>query len=57
MTIARRCVCLCVCVGCAGGGLFEKGDWFKYFRLRGEGDYSRKAINGGTAIIRGNTVL
>ena len=28
------------------------GDYFKYFRQRG-GDYSREAINRGTAIITG----
>ena len=33
---------------------FEAGDYFKYFHQRG-GDYSREAINRGTAI-RGNTV-
>ena len=38
-----------------GGRLFEGGDYFKYFGQRG-GDYSREAINRGTAIIRGNTV-
>ena len=40
-----------------GGGrrLFEEGNYFKYFGQRG-GDYSREAINRGTAIIRGNMV-
>ena len=43
---------VCVCVARGGGRLFERYDWFKYFRLRGrlfeEGDlrrdgyYSRK---------------
>ena len=37
------------------GGLFEGGDNFKYFIQ--EGDYSREAINRGTAIIRGITVI
>ena len=32
------------------GPLFEGGDYFKYFRQRG-GEYSREAINLGTAII------
>ena len=36
--------------GGGGGLLFEGGDYFKYFRQSG-------AINRGTAIIRGNTVL
>ena len=34
-----------------GGG----GDYFKYFCQRG-GDYSREAVNQGTAIIQGKTV-
>ena len=33
-----------------GGRLFEGSDYFKYFRLK-------KAINRGTAIIPGNTVV
>ena len=36
------------------GRLFEGGDCFKSFRQGG--DYSREAINRGTAIIRGNMV-
>ena len=33
------------------------GDYFKYLHQRGGGgDYSRVAINRGTAIIRGNRV-
>ena len=36
--------------GVWGGRLFERSDYFKYFRLK-------KAINRGTAIIPGNTVV
>ena len=36
-----------------GGQLFKGGNHFQYFRLGG-GDYSREAINQGTAIIQGN---
>ena len=44
--------------GAGVGRLLEGGDYFKYFRQKGGGgDYSREAINRGTAIIRGNTVL
>ena len=42
--------------GTGEGRLFEGGDYFKYFRQRGGSDYSREAINRGTAIIPGNTV-
>ena len=44
--------------GAGEGRLFEGGDYFKYFRQRGGGGVnSREAINRGTAIILGNTVL
>jgi len=36
-------------------GLFEGGDYFQYFHLRGA-DSQREAINRGTAIIPGTTV-
>ena len=36
-------------------GLFEGGDYFQYFHLRGA-DSQREAINRRTAIIPGNTV-
>ena len=39
-----------------GGRLFKGADYFKYFRPKG-GDYSREAINRGTAITRENAVL
>ena len=41
-----------------GGALFEEGNYFIYSCLRrGEGkDFSREAINQGTAIIQGNMV-
>ena len=39
-----------------GGDYSRDGGDFKYFRFCGEGDYSREAINWGTAIIWGNTV-
>ena len=42
--------------GAGEGRLFEGGDYFKYFRQMG-GVNSREAINRGTAIILGNTVL
>ena len=42
--------------GVGGGLLFEGDDYFKYFHQRG-GDYSREAINRGTAILQGNTVV
>ena len=57
--------------GAGGRRLFEGGDYFKYFRHRGAiirgrrlfkifpskvGDYSREAINQGTAIVRGEFV-
>ena len=38
-----------------GLGLFEGGDYFQYFHLRGA-DSQREAINRGTAIIPRNTV-
>ena len=38
-----------------GVGLFEGGDYFQYFHLRGA-DSQREAINRGTAIIPGTTV-
>ena len=38
-----------------GLGLFEGGDYFQYFHLRGA-DSQREAINRGTAIIPQNTV-
>ena len=38
-----------------GLGLFEGGDYFQYFHLRGA-DSQREAINQGTAIIPRNTV-
>ena len=36
-------------------GLFEGGDYFQYFHLRGA-DSQKEAINRGTAIIPRNTV-
>ena len=36
-----------------GGQFFKGGNHFQYFHLGG-GDYSREAINQGTAIIQGN---
>ena len=36
--------------GVGGGRLFEGSDYFKYFRLK-------KAVNQGTTIIRGNTIV
>ena len=41
----------------SGGRLFEGSDYLKCFRQKRGGDYSREAINRGTAIIRGNTVF
>lgn len=38
-----------------GVGLFEGGNYFQYFHLRGA-DSQREAINRRTAIIPGNTV-
>ena len=38
-----------------GGGLFEGGNYSKYFHQKG-GDYSKEVINWGMAIIQGNTV-
>ena len=43
--------------GVGRGWLFKGGDYFQYFHQRGAFWYSREAINGGTAIIQGNTVL
>ena len=42
--------------GGVGGWLIEGDDYFKYFHQGGGGDYSREAINQGTAIIQGNEV-
>ena len=39
-----------------GGQLFKGGNHFQYFRLGG-GDYSREAINQGTAIIQGYNIV
>ena len=43
--------------GVGRGWLFKGGDYFQYFHQRGAFWYSREAINEGTAIIQGNTVL
>ena len=42
-----------------GSDLFEGGNYFKYFCIRGGGGggFSRKAINRGTAIIQGKRVF
>ena len=44
--------------GCGGGGaaIIRERRLFLIFPSKG-GDYSREAINRGTAIIQGNTVL
>ena len=39
-----------------GEGRGRGGDYFKVFRSKG-GDYSREAINQGTAIIRGTIII
>ena len=46
---------VCVCVARGGGGYSRETIGLNIYVWGG--DYSRKAINGGTAIIRGNTVL
>lgn len=43
--------------GAGEGRLFEGGDYFKYYFSSKGGVNSREAINQGTAIILGNTVL
>ena len=42
--------------GVGRGRLFEGDDYFKYFYQRRGSDYSREAINRGTAVIQRNKV-